>query len=163
MTILILFTKRKKIFFRRKMQYDMELSFLPCIWKEFLKLWDVNYHSKITQNAARLNGSAYLNKKSHEDGLSLAIPCIVLVIQNLSCPELLVSKKILNFVPVFGSRRLSPQKFRDGHFGITYSRCRGIASTLWGLSCLEFRETMLKARAERLEKKWECAWKNCKS
>ena len=27
--------KEKRYFFRRKMQYDMELSFIPCIWKEF--------------------------------------------------------------------------------------------------------------------------------
>lgn len=137
------------------MQYDMELSFLPCTWKEFWKLWDVSYDKNITQNEAILSGSAYLNKKYHEN----CLPCIALVIRNLSCLQLLLSNKILHFIPVFGSRRSSLEKKKkkkevyDWHFGITCSRCRTAALIVWCLGCLVFRETVLK---EELEDVWEC-------
>lgn len=146
MTLLVHFTKRKrcKFFFRRKILYYMELSFQTCIWKEFQKFWCINYHRQITQNAARFNESAIWTRNLMRKGYLRWFP--LLSMHNLNCPQLLLSNRILHFILMFGSRRLSPQK-NSMTKTLTYSRCWGTA-TLW---CLRSMETVVKARAERLE------------
>lgn len=146
MTILILLTKRKADFFSEGKYCMILLSFLPCIWKEFQSFWHVNCRRNITQNAARPNGAEY-SKKYHKDGPFLAIPHIVSY-EILSSLQLPIGNKILHFILMFRSSRWSSQKISIS-FGITYSKYRG-TSSLWTLSCLDFREATLIVKAERL-------------